>query len=164
MKGVTLRAAAPADARAIAEMLSQVLASADTSSISGPVDAATIRSWMSVAPERSSWIVAEDDHGDILGLQWIEPGAGLTPEAANIATFVTHGRQQLGIGSALFRATEGAARALGYSWINATIRADNFGGLAYYQSRGFRTYGHEEDVEIAPGRCVDRLSARYDLD
>jgi GNAT superfamily N-acetyltransferase len=162
--GVTLRQAGPADARGIAEMLSQVLAASDTSAIQGPVDTATIRAWMAAAPDRSRWTVAEDAGGDILGLQWIEPHANLPSEAADIATFVVPGRQQLGIGSALFGATEAVARAMGYAWINATIRADNPGGLTYYQSRGFRVWKREMAVEIAPGRIVDRVSTRYDLD
>ncbi len=145
-------------------MLSLVLASRDTSSMTGPVDADTIRRWMTAAPARSHWTVAEDDSGAILGLQWIEPHAELPSEAATIATFVAPGRQQLGIGSALFSRTERAARTLGYVWINATIRADNESGLTYYQSRGFRPWKQETNVEIAPGRLVDRVSTRYDLD
>jgi GNAT superfamily N-acetyltransferase len=65
---------------------------------------------MALAPARSAWHVAENERGEILGLQWIEPHAGLPPEACSIATFVAPGRQQLGIGSALFPATERAAR------------------------------------------------------
>lgn len=164
MSGVTIRRAGPADARDIAAMLSTVLASADTSAILGPVEAETIRGWMAAAPARSRWLVAEGAAGEILGLQWIEPHAGLPDEAANIATFVLPGRQQLGIGSALFAATERAARDLGYVWINATIRADNEGGLVYYQSRGFRVWTRETGVEIAPGRVVDRICKRFDLD
>jgi GNAT superfamily N-acetyltransferase len=161
---IRIRLAGPADARDIADMLSRVLASADTSAIPGPVDAGTIREWMAFAPARSVWHVAENDRGEILGLQWIEPHAGLPADAASIATFVAPGRQQLGIGSALFPTTERAARQLGYEWTNASIRADNPGGLTYYQSRGFRTWNREEGVEIAPGKIVDRVSTRYDLD
>jgi len=164
MTQISIRSAGPADARDIAEMLSRVLASADTSSIQGPVDSKTIRTWMASAPDWSAWYVAEDQSGDVLGLQWIEPHADLPPEAASIATFVAPGRQQLGIGSSLFTATTQAARDLGYGWINATIRTDNEGGLTYYQSRGFRTWKQEKDVEIAAGRFVDRVSTRYDLD
>jgi GNAT superfamily N-acetyltransferase len=164
VSAVTIRRAGPADARDIADMLSRVLASADTSAIRGPVEAGTIRGWMAAAPARSNWLVAEDATGAVLGLQWIEPHAGLPDAAANIATFVLPGRQQLGIGSALFTATERAGRDLGYVWINATIRADNEGGLVYYQSRGFRIWKRETGVEIAPGRVVDRLCTRYDLD
>ena len=56
-----------------------------------------------------------------------------------------------------------AARRLGYTWINATIRADNEGGLAYYQSRGFETYQIVRDVPLAGGQRVDRVKKRFDL-
>lgn len=164
MRDIALRPAGPADARDIAAMLSGVLATADTSAIAGPVGGDTIRRWMASAPDRARWTVAEDAAGAILGLQWIEPHALLPPEAADIATFVVPGRRQVGIGSALFAVTEAAARDLGYGWINATIRADNAGGIVYYRSRGFRPWKTETDVEIRPGKRVDRIAMRYDLD
>ncbi|MBT8411372.1 MAG: GNAT family N-acetyltransferase, partial [Octadecabacter sp.] len=74
------------------------------------------------------------------------------------------GRSGTGIGSALFEATKVAARQLGYVWINATIRADNEGGLAYYQSRGFRDWTRVERHRLANGQIVDRICKRYDLD
>jgi ribosomal protein S18 acetylase RimI-like enzyme len=52
---------------------------------------------------------------------------------------------------------------LGYVWINANIRADNEGGLIYYQSRGFRDYGRREGVALASGLVVDKVLKRYDI-
>ncbi|MDA0924273.1 MAG: GNAT family N-acetyltransferase, partial [Proteobacteria bacterium] len=52
----------------------------------------------------------------------------------------------------------------GYHWINATIRADNTGGLIYYQSRGFRDWRHLTDQRLANGMRVDKICKRYDLD
>ena len=85
------------------------------------------------------------------------------PEACDIASFVQVGRTGLGIGSALFDATAQAAARLGYVWINATIRADNHGGLTYYQSRGFRDWHYDEGVSLASGQVVDKISKRYDV-
>ena len=166
MSAPFLRRAGPADARAIAEMLSGVLAAADTSAITGPVAAATIRAWMGAASERSVWHVAEDAAGECLGVQWIEPDDDLpadTADTADIATFVAHGRQRIGTGSALFAATVPAARALGYRWLHAAIRADNAGGLIYYRSRGFEPLGRITDRPLADGRRIDRIAMRYDL-
>ena len=69
----------------------------------------------------------------------------------------------LGIGSALFEATKRVARDIGYVWINANIRADNAGGLAYYQSRGFEDYGRKERVRMPDGRVFDKVLKRYNL-
>lgn len=107
--------------------------------------------------------MALDDAERVVGFQWISPHAKLPPEAVDIATFVMLGHAGLGIGSALFSATEKAAKSLGYRWINATIRADNTGGLTYYQSRGFRDWAFEEDVQLDSGLVVDKISKRFDL-
>jgi ribosomal protein S18 acetylase RimI-like enzyme len=98
-----------------------------------------------------------------MGFQWIEPARYLPPEAAEIATFARMGHTGLGIGSKLFEATQSAAKALGYAWINANIRADNGGGLIYYQSRGFEDYGRIEGYEMGDGTRVDKVLKRFDL-
>lgn len=108
--------------------------------------------------------MARDEAFELLGCQWIEPNAALQSEAADISTFVRIGKTGLGTGSALFEKTKRAARVIGYAWINATIRADNEGGLIYYQSRGFRTYGHQTGIELANGLVVDKVLKRFDLD
>ena len=59
--------------------------------------------------------------------------------------------------------TEAEARRFGYSWINASIRADNAGGLAYYQSRGFETYDRKTNVRLDNGLVVEKIMKRYDL-
>jgi ribosomal protein S18 acetylase RimI-like enzyme len=99
-----------------------------------------------------------------VGFQWIAPNDGLPPEAVDIATFAKPGRQGLGIGSRLFDATRAAAKALGYRWINANIRAENESGLTYYQSRGFEDYGRIRGYRMADGTVVDKILKRYDLD
>ena len=43
------------------------------------------------------------------------------------------------------------------------FRADNAGGLTYYQSRGFRDYALEENVTLDTGLVVDRVSKRFDI-
>lgn len=145
----------------MAEVLNAIIAHGGTTALATPVSGADLLEWMSHS--RSAWHVAEDDKGLVLGFQWIEPADYLPPEAAEIATFARIGHTGLGIGSALFQATEQAARELGYSWINANIRADNTGGLAYYQSRGFEDYGRIERYRMTDGRMVDKVLKRFDL-
>jgi len=161
MADLLVRPVARFDTSAMARLLNAIIATGGTTAMTAPVTAEEIAGWAN-AP-RSAWHVAEQA-GEIVGFQWVEPWEALPPEAASIATFTAEGRTGLGIGSALFAATEPAARALGYAWINAEIRADNAGGLAYYQSRGFRTWKQVTDVEIAPGFVVDKIWKRYDLD
>jgi len=149
------------DTTAMAVLLNQIIATGGTTAITEPVNAALLSSFMQ--HERAFWGVAEIS-GQIVGFQWIEPQASLPLEAANIATFVQEGQTGLGIGSQLFEMTKKAARAIGYTWINANIRADNTSGLTYYQSRGFRDWKRVEGVTLKNGLVVDKIYKRYDLD
>lgn len=156
-----IRRAAPLDTRDMAALLNEIIAVGGTTARTEPVQAADFIPLLS-AP-KSACHVAEVDIA-ILGFQFIEPHAALPPEAADISTFVQRGKTGLGIGSALFEATAQAARDLGYRWINATIRADNTGGLIYYQSRGFRDWDHLRDQRLGNGLRVDKICKRFDLD
>lgn len=162
---IHVRPAHDLDARDMAAILSEIIAIGGTTAMTGAVDAQYILARMQAAPEVSAWHIAEKPDGEIVGFQWISRGGDyLPPEAAEIATFAKPGQQGLGIGSKLFAATTAAAKALGYRWINANIRADNESGLAYYQSRGFEDYGRIEGYRMADGRVVDKILKRFDLD
>ncbi|MEM9966551.1 MAG: GNAT family N-acetyltransferase [Pseudomonadota bacterium] len=147
----------------MARLLNEIIAPGDTTALVRPVAQTDIAEWMAFAPDQSAWHVAVDESETVVGFQWIEPDASLPSEAANIATFVQVGRTGLGIGSKLFNATRQAAKELGYTWINANIRADNEGGLIYYQSRGFQDYGTIKDHRMDDGRLVDKCLKRFDL-
>ena len=152
------------DNGAIARLITAIVERGGTTALTRPVTAEDIAEWRAFAPERSAWRVALDDAEAVQGVEWIEPRSDLPPEACDIATFVAPGRQGLGIGSALFSAISDAAHRLGYRWINAAIRADNEGGLIFYQSRGFRPHGRVEDAALQDGIRVDKVLMRYDLD
>ena len=147
----------------MARLLNEIIAAGGTTALVRPVTAGDIAEWIAFDPARSAWHIAVDDAERVLGFQWVEPKKGLPPEACDISTFVQIGRTGLGIGSALFEATCRAARTLGYDWINANIRADNEGGLIYYQSRGFQDYGVMEGVALMDGTTVDKRLKRFDL-
>lgn len=158
-----IRRAGPMDAGAMAILLNQIIEKGGTTAYTDPVTRAFIIQKMANAADRSAWHLAEDDTGSLLGFQWIAPNPDLPPEAADIATFVQIGKTGLGTGSKLFEASKSAARALGYAWINATIRADNKGGLIYYQSRGFEDYHLLQHIPLQNGQVVDKICKRYDL-
>lgn len=147
----------------MARLLNEIIAKGGSTALARPVTGDDLAEWMSFAPDRNAWHVALDGQERVVGFQWIEPKETLPPEAADIATFVQVGQTGLGIGSKLFDATKQAAKELGYVWINANIRADNEGGLIYYQSRGFQDYGVVEGHKMANGQIVDKRLKRYDL-
>ena len=161
---INIRPAHALDAREMTAILNEIITIGGTTAYTDPVTEAYLRGRIAEAPEVSAWHVAETANGEIVGFQWITEGAEYLPrEAAEIATFAKPGQQGLGIGSKLMEATKAAARAMGYMWINANIRADNESGLTYYQSRGFETYGRIEGVRIGDGRVVDKILKRFDL-
>jgi L-amino acid N-acyltransferase YncA len=63
----------------------------------------------------------------------------------------------------LFAMTCNRARALGLLAINASIRADNAGGLAFYQKQGFIDHDIIKGVPLKSGMRVDRIVKRYSL-
>jgi L-amino acid N-acyltransferase YncA len=156
-----IRKAGAMDAANICDLLNDIIAKGGTTAMVQPVTGAQIEIWMTT--EDAVWHVAEDDRGNLLGFQWIEPHADLPKDATDIASFVKIGKTGLGIGSALFEVTKTAARDMGYRKIDAIIRADNASGLVYYQSRGFETIGHLPNTELEDGTSVDKIWKRYDL-
>ncbi|WP_299562919.1 GNAT family N-acetyltransferase [uncultured Sulfitobacter sp.] len=160
---INVRPAIRLDARSMAKLLNEIIEIGGTTALVRPVVGDDLADWMSATPDRAAWHVALDEDERVVGFQWISPHEKLPEEACDIATFVQVGHTGLGIGSALFEATSAAAKALGYRWINATIRADNDGGLTYYQSRGFRTWTIDEGVSLDSGMTVDKISKRYDV-
>ncbi len=67
------------------------------------------------------------------------------------------------MGSALFAATRERARQIGLSAINASIRADNIGGLTFYGKMGFMDHSVVPGVALKDGGRVDRVSKRFPL-
>jgi L-amino acid N-acyltransferase YncA len=161
---ITTQRAATGDCREMAELLNDIIAAGGTTALTDQISPDDLRDWVLLSqPGHSACQLARDTADTLVGFQWIGPNAELPPGAVDIATFVRVGQTGLGIGSRLFEATRQAAERLGYKWINATIRSDNESGLIYYQSRGFRDWRFDEDVRLADGTLVNKISKRFDL-
>lgn len=160
---INVRPAMALDAKSMATLLNTIIDAGGTTALTRLVTGDDLNEWMDADRDKSAWHVALNASEEVVGFQWIAPAGYLPDDAAEIATFVQIGQTGLGIGSRLFEATRSAAKALGYRWINANIRADNEGGLIYYQSRGFVTYSGIEGYELANGDVVDKVLKRFDL-
>lgn len=163
MTDVFIAPACSADAREMADLLNEIIDIGGTTAFLTPLGSADIRDWMDRAGPRFTGHVARHDDGTLVGFQMLNPLPGHGPEVAQIATFVRVGQTGLGVGSRLFAATRKSAAALGYEWIDATIRADNESGLTYYQSRGFETYKSDPEARLSDGRRTGTISKRFDL-
>jgi len=157
-----VRAATPADAPAMAALMNAIIAIGGTTAHQHPrIEAAVRRDYID-GPEALCCVVAEDA-GRVIGFQAVGRHGLLPPGWGDIGTFVTPGLQARGTGAALFAATSAAARQLGLTTFNATIRADNVPGLAYYARIGFVDYASDPDWTLEDGRRVGRISRRFDL-
>ncbi|SFJ75878.1 GNAT family N-acetyltransferase [Jannaschia pohangensis] len=159
MATLNIRPAQPFDAGAMATLLNAIIRQGGTTALTKPVTGDDLRDKMALG---GIWHLAEND-GDVIGFQWVNGHADLPGDTCEIATFVALGNHGIGVGSALFDATRNAARARGYDWIEAVIRADNDGGRAYYRSRGFETARHLHNQTLADGTPVDKVVKRYRL-
>jgi len=95
-------------------------------------------------------------------MQWVRVMEA--QDMGSIATFARPGTAQKGIGSALFKATLAASHAAGYTHLDATIRADNTGGLAYYSKMGFQDHSVTKAKPLSDGTKVDRIHKRLKID
>lgn len=152
-----VRPATDADIAPMLAILNAIIAKGGTTAIEEPLDAGTFRRWFLDGPQSLSCLVAEQD-GTILGFQSLARHSKLPPDWGDIATFAAAPKS--GAGSALFAETLKAAAALNLAVINATVRADNAGGLAFYERMGFRTWRTDGAVPLKDGTPVDRISKR----
>lgn len=150
----------------MAELINVIIGIGGTTAYEEPFDAASMDAAYISLPQLVSCFVAEDG-GRIFGFQGLmrsfDPDDPLPDNWATIGTFTQVGGTQRGIGSALFAATSQVARDAGVAVIDATIRADNAGGLAFYSRQGFIDYGRLVGVPLKDGRPVDRIRKRYDI-
>ncbi len=158
-----IRAAMPGDAAPMAALLNRIIRIGGTTAHQQDMSPKTVLTHYITGPATICCHVAEDAEGQLLGFQSLawEPLRG--PLWAGIGTFVSPDLQARGTGAALFQATLPAARAAGAEVIDATIRADNRPGLAYYARIGFVDYATDPDWALADGQVVGRVQRRFDL-
>ena len=160
---LNVRPTVRADAPALAELLNEIIAAGGTTAYETPFTPEAFAGTHIDGPGVITSMLAEDDDGCPMGFQILLASDKLGPGWGDIGTFARRGATTRGIGSALFAATKAAAIAAGLTTLNATIRADNSGGLAFYARMGFVDYAVARAVPLADGTPVDRIARRFDL-
>ncbi|MEO1453320.1 MAG: GNAT family N-acetyltransferase [Pseudomonadota bacterium] len=158
-----VRPATKADTGAMAEILNALIDAGGTTALQTRVTAADLEAWMVKHAGRNAWHVAVDADGQVLGFQLAEPHDDLPGDAIDIASFARIGAGGKGVGAALFAATSAACRAMGYRWINASIRSDNRSGLTYYGRMGFVDWDVDPDARLSDGTLTGKTHKRFDL-
>ncbi len=154
----------PDDALALTELLNAVIAKGGTTALQSPFSVDGLAQTYLDGPDVQICLVAVDPStNQIEGFQTLGRVVSLPDDVGDIGTFARVDGAQRGVGSALFAAMVEAARAHGLSAINATIRADNAGGLSFYARQGFIDHSVTPAVPLADGTPVDRVHKRFAL-
>ncbi|MEO1041014.1 MAG: GNAT family N-acetyltransferase [Pseudomonadota bacterium] len=162
---VSVRHALSSDAADMATLLNDIIAKGGTTAYETPFSREAMDASYISSPGVISCLVAVGQD-QLLGFQGL-----FTPEPDDrtplgwgiIATFADGRYTGQGVGRKLFEATLIEARLAGISTIDATIRADNTGGLAFYQRMGFRDYDRLVGVPLSNGMLVDRVRKKFEL-
>ena len=144
-------------------LLNEIIRAGGTTAITSELSIDEMREWFISGEAVVFCFVAVDSDGAIVGFQSLSTYGSLPAAWVDIATFASRSRQKSGVGSALFARTLEAASKTGFATINASIRVDNVGGLAYYSRMGFTTYLIEDGDPQAHGRVFNRVHKRFDL-
>jgi L-amino acid N-acyltransferase YncA len=158
-----VRPVTAADAATLADLINAIIARGGTTALQQPFTAETLDRTYLTGPDVLCCHVASADDGQLLGFQTLGRYPGLPDDVGDIGTFTQVGGTQRGVGSALFAATVARARQLGLVAINATIRADNSGGLTFYSRMGFVDHDVIAGVPLVDGTPVDRIRKRFAL-
>ena len=159
-----IRDATAADADELAALLNAIIAAGGTTALEEPYTGESLATAYLTGPDVICCFVAVDrTSGRLEGFQTLGRYPGLPDGVGDIGTFARIDGKQRGVGSALFAATRRRARDLGLTAINATIRADNTGGLTFYGKMGFTDHAVTPAVPLKDGRPVDRAHKRFAL-
>jgi L-amino acid N-acyltransferase YncA len=154
----------PCDSDELADLLNAIIAKGGTTALEEPFTAEELAQAYLIGSEVYCCFVAINPAtGRIEGFQMLCRYPKFPDEIGDIGTFARINGSQRGVGTALFDATRTRARALGLPIINATIRADNTGGLAFYRKQGFVDHDVLEGVPMKDGTRIDRVVKRYTL-
>lgn len=161
MTAILIRPARIGDAQGMINVLNPIIRAGGTTAVEDEYTLDAQRVFLqAIAPREACHVAFDQKIGAIVGIQSHAMHDQLPDDVADIATFVRTDQKGRGIGSLLSKATFIAARKGGYSAINATIRADNFEGLAFYTRIGFRDHSVKRAAPLASGKIVDRISKR----
>lgn len=157
-----IRPAISGDAPQMAKLLNTIIAAGGTTAHETPMTDQTMRDHY-IAPLSVISCHIAITNGRLSGFQYLGWSGNDPAGWAIIASFVAPDRSKMGIGQLLFAATRSTALAAGVKTIDATIRADNTGGLKYYSGLGFNDFDVLPQVPLRDGTPVDRIRKRLDL-
>lgn len=158
-----IRLAVTSDNSDLCSLLNEIIEIGGTTAFQKPLQHDGIEHHFINGPECLCCLVAETTNAEIAGFQALSIHPALEKSWADIATFARITPKTPGTGTALFKQTIVQAQHHKIATINATIRADNISGLAYYSKMGFQEYSVNAAVPLLDGTPVDRISKRFEV-
>ena len=162
MEDIEVRPVRETDASELAMLLNEIISRGGTTALEEPFTPDALARRLLIGPDVICCFVAVGRATRrLLGFQSLERSHGLPDDIGDIGTFVRVGRTQRGVGSTLFMATRTEPQRNKLQAINATIRADNTGGNAFYDRMGFVYHRVQRAAPLKDGTPVDRISKLY---
>jgi RimJ/RimL family protein N-acetyltransferase len=162
MEDIEVRPVRKTDASELAMLLNEIISRGGTTALEEPFTPDALARRLLIGPDVICCFVAVGRATRrLLGFQSLERSHGLPDDIGDIGTFVRVGLTQRGVGSTLFMATRTEAQRNKLQAINATIRADNIGGNAFYDRIGFVYHRVQRAASLKDGTPVDRISKLY---
>jgi L-amino acid N-acyltransferase YncA len=158
---LSIRAAEPEDAEAVAGILNAVIAEGVYTVFDTPFTVEDEQRYIESFPARGVFLLAVRQPGQqVVGFQNLEPFAAYTHAFDHVGvmgTYVAKDHRRQGVATALFGATFEAARRRGYEKIFTFVRADNPAALATYLKHGFSVIGTAGQQAKMRGEYVDEI-------
>jgi len=159
MSAVSLRAALPDDAEAIAAIYNHEVEHSTATFDLVPRSVETQRQWIADRTGAFSAIVAVDASHGVVGfaaLSTYRDRAGYRTTVEN-SVYVHRDYQRRGVGKLLLSALLDVARDSGFHTVIARIDSQSSGSLALHESLGFVVVGVERQIGRKFGRWLDSL-------
>ena len=162
MTQIMIRPARVTDAQAMCDVINPLIVEGSTTAHRALFDAKRAVAHY-IEPEDYISCQVAVSANRLVGFQSLQWGdrEGLPDRTAEIGNFVAHDQHGRGVGHLLFAATLDVAQAAGVAVMDATIRADNVPGLAFYFKLGFQDHKAYRNIPLSDGTLVDRIQKLY---
>lgn len=154
-----IRPAALSDAAEIARIYNQGIEDRLATFETTLRDADERAAWLAAKGPRYPVIVADDDHGSLLGwgsLNQFNPRPAYD-HVVDFSIYVAREARGRGIGQALLTELEAQARAQQFHKMVLAAFPFNGAGMKLYERQGFRTVGIYQEQGMLDGRWVDTI-------
>jgi len=158
---LSIRAAEPEDAAAVAGILNAVIEEGVYSVFDTPFTVEDEQRYIESFSKRGVFLLAvRQPDRQVVGFQNMEPFAAYTHAFDHVGvmgTYIAAAHRRQGVATALFAATFEAARRKSFEKIFTFVRSDNQAALAAYLKHGFSVIGTARRQAKIRGAYVDEI-------